>query len=239
MAAVAPAFETAPSTIVPRRITSTIWLAVGVAVLGTAGTFAGPPFIADPGVFAEGPEAVFAELTGGHIPSQVGAALLYATAVCLLLLRPRLVEMLRRAAPAAEELVDRIGTTMDVAVATVTIGAVFKSILTSGLPGAVDADFYTQVDVAVLFTVSGQLQYGVFVPLVATMALTAVLVFRHGGLPRWVGALSALLAFAVCAVTVALNLPWSAGLVTPIWMVVMAFTAWRGGRQELVVPDAR
>ena len=115
MATVAPAFETAPSTIVPRRVTSTIWLAVGVAVLGTAGTIAGPPFITDPGVFADGPEAVFAELTGGHIPSQVGAALLYATAVCLLLLRPRLVEMLRRAAPAAEELVDRIGTTLDVA----------------------------------------------------------------------------------------------------------------------------
>ncbi|WP_341252164.1 hypothetical protein [Euzebya pacifica] len=234
MAAVAPAVETVPSTTTNRRVTSTTWLAVAVAVLGTAGTMVGTPFISDTDVYAQGPEAVFAELTGGHVPSQTGAALLYATALCLLLLRPRLTAMLRNAAPAAEQLVDRIGATLDVAAATVTIGAVFKSILTSGLPGGVDADFYSQVDVAVLYTISGQLQFGVFVPLVATIGLTAVLVFRHGGLPRWLGALSAFLAVVVCAVTVALGLPWSAGLVTPIWMFAMAFTAWRGNRRQPV-----
>ena len=234
MAAVAPAVETVPSATADRRVTSTIWLSVAVAVLGTAGTMVGTPFISDTDVYARGPEAVFAQLTGGHVPSQIGAALLYATALCLLLLRPRLTAMLRNAAPAAEQLVDRIGATLDVAAATVTIGAVFKSILTSGLPGGVDADFYSQVDVAVLYTVSGQLQFGVFVPLVATIGLTAVLVFRHGGGADGEGEERREGTDPAGQATVALGLPWSAGLVTPIWLFAMAFTAWRGDRRQPV-----
>jgi len=216
-------------TVRPRRVAA---LAVAIAVTSYAGTIVGSSFVDDPAAYETGPAAVFAQL-GDHLPTQVGAGLLYAAAFLTFLLRPRLVAWLGSRTPdAGRPLVDRIGASLDVAVATLVIGAVFKSILASGLPGGIDEALYTQVDVAVTHTIVGQLQFGVFMPFIATTGLFATLVLRHRALPRWAGAVAALMALAVCTVTLAFNLPWASGLIAPLWLLMVAALALTVGSRS-------
>ena len=92
--------------------------------------------------------------------------------------------------------------------------------------------FHTDVDVAAIDTIDQQMVFAGFVPFVAVLAITPVLVLRHGALPTWVGLCSAVLAGGVALVTLAFNLPWSAGLVTPIWLLAVSVAVLRLHRRE-------
>lgn len=189
------------------------------------------PFVRDTAVYAAGPEAVFAELTGARL-TQVGAFVGYATCGLLIAFAIGLVRTMQRRAPRARDLVLGLGIALTAGVTTLAGGSMWKSVLASGLPGGIDAAYYSQVDVAVINTIEQQMIYAAFVPFVAVMAITAALVLKHGVLPRWTGLLSAFFAGAVSLVTLALNLPWSSGLVTPLWLIALSVAVLRLRRRE-------
>ncbi len=189
------------------------------------------PFIRDTAVYDAGYEAVFAELTGARV-TQVGAFVGYASCGLLLAFAIGLVRTMQRRAPGARDLHLGLGMAFTAAFATLAGGFMWKSVLASGLPGGTDAAYYAAVDVAVINTIEQQMIFAAFVPLVAVIAITAVLVLRHGALPRWTGVLSAFLAGAVSLVTLVLNLPWSAGLVAPIWLLAVSVAVLRLRRSE-------
>lgn len=214
-----------PAPPIPSRRWALPAVAVATAAAAFIGTFVGQ-FIDDPAVYAAGPEAVHAELSG-YLPTQLSAGALYAAAGLLVAFSVGLTRHLRHRAPDHEGTVDAMGVLLHIAAGTVAVGAILKSILASGLPGGTDADYYTQVDVAVSHTIAGQFQFAAFIPVVAAMAVMAVLALRHRVLPRYVGAVSAVFVVGVVGVTLALNLPWSAGGVAPMWLLLMAVAVWR------------
>lgn len=184
------------------------------------------PFISDEAVYRAGPEAVHAEL-GGQLLTQLGAAAGYLAAALLIPFAIGLVRTLARRAPERIGLVVAVGLALAASVATTVSAYAMKSVLASGLPGHGDSAFYTHVDTAVIYTISGQLQYAGWLPVVGAAGIVAVLALRYRALPRWLGAFSALIAVAVAAVTVAFNLPWSSGLVAPLWLIATSVAVLR------------
>lgn len=203
------------------------WAGVGAGVAsGLALVVLHAPFIDDEAAYAAGPEAVYA-LLDGQLATQLGAAAGYLAAALLVPFGLGLVRTLWDRAPSARPLVASLAALLVAAVATITVGMGFKSLLASGLPGHMDNSFYTHVDVAVLHTIASQLMWLVFLPVIASAAVVAVLALRHGALQRWVGVLGALLAGVVTCMTVALNLPYSAGLASPVWLVAVSLAVLR------------
>lgn len=208
------------------------WAGVAGGLVAIASlTFLGPPFIDDPAVYEAGPEAVYAELSG-QLLTQFGAAAGYLAAVLMVPFGIGLVRTLARRAPERIGLVLAAGVALAVGVATTFGGYVMKSVLAGGLPGHGDSAFYTEVDTAVVSTLSGQLQFGGWLPVVGAAGIVAVLSLAHRALPRVLGLFSAFIAVAVGAVTVAFNLPWSAGLVAPLWLIAVSVTVLRLRRRE-------
>lgn len=217
----------------PRGVHPGRWPLYGIAA-GVAGLLTpvlNAPFIRDAAVYQAGHEAVFAELSGARI-TQVGAFVGYAVCGLLLAFAVGLVRTMQRRAPGAGDLVLGLGIALTAGVATLAGGFMWKSVLASGLPGGIDAAYYTRVDVAVIHTIEQQMVFAGFVPFVAVMAITAALVLRHHALPRWTGLLSAFFAVVVSLVTLALNLPWSSGLVTPLWLIALSAAVLRVRRRE-------
>lgn len=207
------------------------WVGIAAGVAAAAAPMLHHGFIDDPAVYEAGPEAVYAAL-GGQLVTQLGAASGYLATVLLVPFGLGLVRMLRHRLPGRDEAVAAVGVLLAVGVATLVGGFGMKSVLASGLPGHMDNTFYTQVDVAVISTIAGQLQYAMFLPVVAAAGTFGVLVLRERAMQRWVGLFSVVAATAVAGVTVVLNLPYSAGLVTPLWLVAVSVAALRLRRHE-------
>lgn len=200
-------------------------LAAGISAVASL-TILNAPFIEDDAVYRAGPEAVYAELSG-QLLTQLGAAAGYLAAALLVPFAIGLVRTLARRAPHHISLVVATGLALAASVATTVSAYAMKSVLASGLPGHGDSDFYTHVDTAVTYTIAGQLQYAGWLPVVGAAGVVAVLALRHQALPRWVGVFSALIAVTVAVVTVAFNLPWSSGLVAPLWLIAVSIAAMR------------
>lgn len=203
------------------------WAGVAAGVVAMASlTVLNAPFIADEAVFRDGPEAVYAELSG-QLLTQLGAAAGYLAAALLVPFGIGLVRTLARRAPERIGLVVATALALAAGVAT-TVGAyAMKSVLASGLPGHMDNAFYTHVDTAVTYTIAGQLQYAGWLPVVAAAGCVGVLAIRDRALPRWLGVPSLVAAVLVAAVTVVLNLPWSSGLVAPLWLIATGIAVLR------------
>lgn len=182
------------------------------------------PFITDEAVFASGPEAVYAELSG-QLVTQLGAAAGYLAAALLVPFGIGLVRTLARRAPQRIGLLVATALALAAAVATTVSAYTMKSVLASGLPGHGDNAFYTHVDTAVTYTIAGQVQYAGWLPVVAAAGVVGWLAWTERVLPRWLAAFSLFIAAAVAIVTVALNLPWSSGLVSPLWLIAVSATA--------------
>jgi hypothetical protein len=78
---------------------------------------------------------------------------------------------------------------------------------------------YTKQAVATLQILVDQFQYAAFWGMTLVMGAVAVLALVHRVLPRWYGALSALFATFVVLMTGVGGLPYSAGLVTPLFLI--------------------
>ena len=119
------------------------------------------PFIQDTAVYEAGYEAVFAELAGARV-TQVGAFVGYASCGLLLAFAIGLVRTMQRRAPGARDLHLGLGMAFAAALASLTGGFMWKSVLAAGLPGGMDADYYTAVDVAVINTIEQQMIFAGF-----------------------------------------------------------------------------
>ena len=218
-----------PTSVAPGR-----WpiagIVAGIAALAST-TVLGPAFITDESIYRAGPEAVYEEL-GGQLLTQLGAASGYLAAALLIPFGIGLVRTLARRAPDRVGLVLALGVALAAGVASTVSAYAMKSVLASGLPGHGDSGFYTQVDTAVAYTFSGQLQYAGWLPVVGAAGLIGVLVLRDRVMPRWIGVFSAFIAVAVATVTIAFNLPWSAGLVAPLWLIAVAVAVLRLRRRS-------
>lgn len=198
-------------------------LVAGVAVFAST-TILHAPFIRDPEVYEAGPEAVYAALSGQLI-TQLGAAAGYLAAFLLIPFGIGLVKTLARRAPDRLGMVVAAALALAAGVATTISAYAMKSVLASGLPGHMDNAFYTHVDTAVSYTIAGQIQYAGWLPVVAAAGIVGVLAWQERLLPRFLAGVTIGMASAVGLVTVALNLPWSAGLVAPVWLLGVSVTA--------------
>ena len=136
-----------------------------------------------------------------------------------------LVRTLARRAPQRIGLLVAAALALAAGVATTVSAYTMKSVLASGLPGHGDNAFYTHVDTAVTYTIAGQVQYAGWLPVVAAAGLVGYLAWTERVLPRWLAGFSLFVATAVAVVTVAFNLPWSSGLLAPLWLVAVSATA--------------
>jgi hypothetical protein len=101
----------------------------------------------------------------------------------------------------------------------VAVAASFKAIVRGGLPSHGDHVMYTQEAVATLQILVDQFQYAAFWGMTLVMGAVAVLSLVDRVLPRWYGALSAVFTTFVVLMTAIGGLPYSAGLVTPLFLV--------------------
>ena len=202
------------------------WPLAGIAagVAAVASTFLNAPFIRDEAVFRAGPEAVYAELSG-QLVTQLGAAAGYLAAALLIPFGIGLIRTLARRAPERVGLLIAASLALAAGVATTVSAYILKSVLASGLPGHGDNAFYTHVDTAVTYTIAGQVQYAGWLPVVAAAGIVGWLAWTERVLPRALAAFSLFIAAAVSIVTVAFNLPWSSGLVAPLWLVAVSVVA--------------
>lgn len=96
----------------------------------------------------------------------------------------------------------------------------FKAMLAGGIRGGIDAAMYTTTDVAVLQLLVDQSHWLVWIGVAITIGVTAWTSFRYRAVPRWIGGISAVAALLVFVVTTAFALPYVAGIVAPVWIVV-------------------
>ena len=113
--------------------------------------------------------------------------------------------------------VARLGLTA--AVATVALAASLKAIYRGGLPDHGDAGLYTKDAVVTVQILVDQYQWAAYWTIALAMGAVVVLGLKDGVLPRWYAWLSAVLTLFVLGMTLVLALPYSAGVVAPVWLV--------------------
>jgi hypothetical protein len=104
-------------------------------------------------------------------------------------------------------------------VATVAVAAALKAVYRGGLPDHMDSAMYTREAVVSLQILVDQYQWAAYWTVVLAMGAVAVLGLRDRVLPRWYAVLSAVLTVFVLGMTLVLGLPYSSGLVAPVWLV--------------------
>lgn len=220
MTTVAPA-PTATTTTPARR---TPWpyaalasgLAFGASTMFLAqgeGTFSGAPspvtasFIVD-------------NLNGAGVVQLGGTLALVGLAASLVFLLG-LTRFHARHAPRREDLVEALRWCSIAFLGTGGIGVVMHYVAAGGVPGGIDEAFYTPEASATIAVLADQLSFAAFLPGLAVMAVVGVLAVRDRVLPLGVGIFALVLAAASTAATVALGLPYSAGLVWPLFALVV------------------
>jgi hypothetical protein len=171
--------------------------------------------------------AVYDHIADTGTLQHVAMALAFTGAVALGLFGAGFVRFLTSRTPRGSSAgqLARIG--MSAAVGLTIAVAVLKAIYRGGLPDHVDHAMYTKEAVAVLDVVVGQFQYTGLWPLTLVMAAVTALAFVHRTLPRWFGVVSALVLVATLAMALGLGLPYFAGLVGPVWLVVSVVVVLR------------
>ncbi len=219
-----PAAPVVSAHVAPVRPRRTVWPYAGIVsalATGTAGAFLSQ----GEGTFrATGGQPttafVLANLTP-EFPVKIGAGLyllgvVAAFAFLLGLTRfvtahsPRFAEPLRWASIAL--------------LAMGSLGAAIRYIAAGGIPGAMDSGMYTPEASATLAVLADQLTFAVFLPALAVMAVVGVAAVRDRVLPVGVGAVTLLLAAASLAATLVLGLPYSSGLVYPLFALIVGVT---------------
>ncbi|WP_235949545.1 hypothetical protein [Candidatus Frankia alpina] len=71
------------------------------------------------------------------------------------------------------------------------------------------------------------MQYAAWWGVIAAAACAAVLIFAHRVLQTWCGVVSAVLVTVSIGATLGVGLPYSAGLLAPVWMVAASVAVFR------------
>lgn len=99
-----------------------------------------------------------------------------------------------------------------------------------GMPGGIDADYYTATDSTAVAMLGSQMQFAGWLPGLVVTGVVAHASLRRRLLVRWVGALLALLTLASAGATLALGLPYSSGLIVPVCLTVLSAALLRQRR---------
>jgi hypothetical protein len=196
------------------------WPLAGAVAAVSAGAFAlFSSTLLDDEVAAQGSGAVYEAIADSGTVFHVGIVTGFTAVVALAVFGAGFLRFLAARAPQGSlaEPVARLG--LGATVATVAVAAALKAIVRGGLPSHVDHGMYTQESVATLQILVDQFQYAAFWGMTLVMGAVAVLSLAHRVLPRWYGALCALFTVFVVLMTGVLGLPYSAGLVTPLFLV--------------------
>lgn len=221
----APTTTTAPAQSEARRALSGAWplAAFGAAVTTFVFTTLSSHWLeeGDTGSVA----SVYAAVDGDGSKTQLGVVTGFLSVLLLAVVAVGFGRFLTARAPqhsAAAQLA-RLG--MNAAVGTVAVAAALKAVYRGGLPDHMDHTMYTRESVAVLQIVVDQYQWAAYWTLVLAMAAAAWLGLKDRVLPRSYAVVSAVTATFVLGMTLVLGLPYSSGLIAPVWLVATGIMA--------------
>lgn len=205
----------------PGRVRWPVWgLAAGAAGLyATWFSFGQVPEQAK----AEGSAAVHDAFTSAQgVAIGLGARAGFVSLVCLLVFGAGLVRLVERRGAGSTLALPVLKLSVPAAGGAMVIVWSLKAMLAGGMPGGIDEAFYTETDTTVLHLFVDQLQWVPWWGLVVGVGAVAVLALGERVLPRWIGWVSIVAAALVAVMTLAFALPYSAGVVTPAWLVVVS-----------------
>jgi hypothetical protein len=203
-----------------RRTLSGAWPLVGPVAAAAGIAFAlFSSTLLEEDVTSQGPAAVYDAIAGDGTLYHVGIITGFATMIALAVFGAGLLRFLTTRAPQDSLTVPVARLGVGATVATLAVAASLKAIVRGGLPSHMDHSMYTEESVATLQILIDQFQYAAFWGMTLVMGAVAVLALVHRVLPRWYGALSALFTTFVVLMTAIGGLPYSAGLVTPLFLV--------------------
>lgn len=211
-----------PQEVAARPLHRTFWPYAGLAagLLGfVSTTVTVNPFPSEEEAKG-GIEAVYAGL-GSATTTRIGSALGFLATYLLLMFAIGYVRHLRARAPQGSTIPTLVQMAMTAGAGAMFIGYGMKAAAAGGLEGGIDAAFYTHTDTVVINTLAGQVVWVGWQGVALAMAVTAVAALRHRMVPRWVGAVGALFSLFVFAFTMVLALPYSAGIVAPVFLVLL------------------
>ena len=203
-----------------RRALSGLWplAAAGAGIASFVFTSFTSRFMTDTET-AGGVSAVYAAVEGDGTRTHLGVVAAFVSVVLLAVFAAGFSRFLTARAPqgslAAQ--VARLGLTASVA--TVALAASLKAIYRDGLPDHGDAGMYTKEAVVTFQILIDQYQWAAYWTIALAMGAVVVLGLKDGVLPKWYAWLSAVLTAFVLGMTLVLALPYSAGVVAPVWLV--------------------
>lgn len=226
------AAPTAPAQSEARRALSGAWplAALGAGVSTFVFTTLSSHWMND--ASKEGVSGVFAAVEGDGGKTHLGIVAGFVSVLLLAVFAVGFGRFLAARAPkdSVPAAVARLG--LNVTVATVALAASLKAIYRGGLPDHADHTMYTKEAVVVLQILVDQYQWAAYWTLVLAMVAVAVLGLKDRVLPRSYAGASAVMALFVLGMTLVLGLPYSAGLIAPVWLVATGI-AMLGIRRRL------
>jgi hypothetical protein len=199
------------------------WAGLVAGVAGALGTLVLNAAVPTEEQTDAGVEAVYQTLDDqGAV--RLGASLGFLAAYALVVFAVGFSRHVARRSPADSSLPAIVKLGLTTGVGTLIIGFGLKAAAAGGMPGGIDESFYTHTDSTVISTIAGQMQWVGWQGVAIAMAAVAVGAFRHRVVPRWVGAVAGLFSTFVVVFTLALALPYSAGIVAPIFLVLLSIS---------------
>ncbi|MEX5712472.1 hypothetical protein AB1484_30420 [Parafrankia sp. FMc6] len=196
------------------------------AVLGALGSFV-LGWDPDEGITQAGTDAIYREAGEHGSVIRAGASLGFVAVAALIVFAAGFTRALGRRAPDSLA-VPVMRTAFGAAAACLIFAFGLKHVLAGGVPGGIDDNFYTPADVEVFSVLVSQMQYAAWWGVMLAAAAAAVLAFSGPRvLPRWFGAVSVALSGISIGATLLVGLPYSAGLLAPLWLLAAAVAAYR------------
>jgi hypothetical protein len=152
---------------------------------------------------------------------RIGGGLAFVSVVSMLVFLVGLLRFAERLAPARDSLVSVLRWASIALVGTGFVGVAMHYIAASGHPGSVDQNQYSTEASATVAVLADQLTCAVYLPGLVVMAVVGVLSVRSRVFARPVGVAALVLAAGSAGVTLAIGLPYSSGLVFPIFAVLI------------------
>jgi hypothetical protein len=156
-----------------------------------------------------------------ELTMRIGGGLALVSVVSMIAFLVGLVRFAERLAPARESLLSVLRWASIALVGTAFIGVAMHYVAASSHPGSIDQNLYTTDATATVAVLADQLTCAVFLPGLVVMAVVAVLSLRNRVFARPVGAVVLVLAAASTVATLAIGLPYSAGLVFPLFALLI------------------
>lgn len=206
----------------PVRPRNTIWPYAGV-VAGVAGVAGGMLLAQSQDAFEDDfvatTDSVYATMNSAR-SILVGGSVAFVGLVAGAAFLVGLIRHIHRQLPDRENMLGALRMGAAAFVGTSSIGVAVRYIASGGADGGIDEDFYSKEASTVLAVFGDQMAFAAMLPGLLVMGIVAFAALRHRVLPRTVGALTLVLTAVSVAMTLVLGLPYSAGLVVPLFLLL-------------------